>query len=291
MSYQSSRALWRPSPPAQPWDVTRYVDDLAAQKRAQTAVASLILSYPDADHIGCLAALLEGLALGESQGLSQREFWRLYQGIRGGKGPDFWVVDGQHRLVAVELKATRNRIGHGVEETEASLSAKDRAEILATMAHFYSGVADARTSISELRAVLAAQVGKRLVVRVRLRRRPVIFDVPCTQSWVHNFMLLTGISPPVVVTPKPFAFTTNLHGDFRVPSRSCSVRHRRGRLNRRFATFDGQGRSSSRLSPARCPLSGRCERVCRSAGRRQGALSDPGDRQVGDQLRHVHVRA
>jgi hypothetical protein len=290
MSFQSNRALCLPSPPGRAWDVGCYADDILARKWPQTAVASMILS-PNADHSRGLAALLERLALGESEGLSQREFWRLYQDIQGGKGPDLYLVDGQQRLVAVDFKAIRNSMAHGVEETQAWLSARDRAEILATLTHFYSGLPDEGTSITALRAVLAAQVGKRLVVRVCLPRRPVIFDVPSTQSWVHHFMLLTGISPPVVVTPKPFAFTTNLHGDFRVPSRSCSVRYRRGRLDRWITVFDGQGRSSSRFSSARRPLSGRCERVCQPAARRQGALSDPRNRKVGDRLRHVHVRA
>ena len=287
MSHQPGRPLRRPSPPAQAREVMFYVDDsIVAKKWAETVSATMMAPPTDAGSIIAMAALLEKLSLDRGF-VSQRDFWRLYRDIQGDRGPDLWVIDGQHRFVAVELKATRNRLVHGAEEIEASLSAKGRSEILATLHYFLTGDPGAEPTIDEVRTLLAEQVSKRLVVRVRQQRRSIVFNVPSTESWAHNFMLHTGISPPVVGTSNFLAFTTNLYGDFRASTRSCSIRHRRWPLDWRPVAPDGESCPSHRSSFARRSHSGRRERLCLPLVGRQWPLQRSSRGQMGGHLRYV----
>jgi hypothetical protein len=248
--------------------VSLCLDDVLMTVPAGTAVGTPIalLSHSDVVDAAWLKQVRELIAILAGDGeLSQRTFWRFYKDVQGGRQPDVRIMDGHKRLTAIEAKAHRNRVAHGVEQAEAYVSAKDRTKILSALEMLCLSNSGDEVSLAELQEVLATAVAEHIVIRIRFKGTFSASGVPSTQAWVHGFVLWTGISPPVVVKQLFVPLTTDdVLGESRVNFRYCSVRHRRGYLDGRAFRSDGQGRPSHRSSFARRPHPGRREHLCQS---------------------------
>lgn len=250
--------------------VQRYSTDTAVGTAMDISERAAKARSANANHLRDLVWTLHN-----GRELSQFDFWRFFVDVQSFQQPDAIVFDSPDHLWTISENLSRNLVAHA--EAEAFVSAKGRVKILDSLFEFYLGgdgvEPENEVSIDEVRQFLLARVTKYVVFRIRLRKPSNSFEAPSTQSWVHSFMLWTGISPPMVVTQLHVTFTTNRSlGEKNVYSRSRFVRHCRRQLDRRPFHHDGQSRLSYYSSSARLPYHGRRERLCLASAGRQGTL-------------------
>jgi len=170
-----------------------------------------------------------------------------------------------------------------LEAVEGFLSAKARRAIVEAFEARFGEMLD-QVSLADLGAFLSQAIRRKNVLRLHLGYRRTEHAVPSTEFWVHCFVLWTGVSPPVVVTPT-LPLTPIRTGGHNVPYfRFQSSRHCRGHLGRRACAQDGQGRPLHHQSPARRARSGRYQRLCRADQHGRPPYRS-GLWQVGHQLR------
>ncbi len=107
-------------------------------------------------------------------------------------------------------------------------------------------IEDGSFSLDKIRWALRENI--RVKVRIRGIRRPLdlVVEISSTHRWVHEFFLLTGISPPRTVLSKLASqlrsFTVPTRGGRSVPNlRSSSRRNRRGCVAWRTSKINRQG--------------------------------------------------
>jgi hypothetical protein len=221
-------------------------------------------------------------------GGSQRNFWAFFFAIQNATSAREATVDGNHRFLTPRLIGyPRHRGAGGPKKVETHLSARNRAHILAKIRAFYTGRETDPAELARLQRELAATVAAHATIRIHFGRPHSIVGVPSTEAWVHNFLLLTGISPPAVVTQAPASFTQSTDGDIHVPHfRLWSASHHRRHVDGWPRARDRKGASPQDIAPVGRNYAGRRKHFREADTRFSWALHDSGDRKVGAQLHH-----
>jgi len=247
-----------------------------------TAALSLISGSQDFYREVALAEVLAKLAAPTT---SQRQFWDLHDTLRGYATGRFILtradqdhidfgVDSQLRLAAFGL--------------DAPLTSRERARILGMVrSAALTQWARSDLSFSQLFELFKKEVTKVAVLRQRLARFIAIPSAPSTHAWVHEYLLWTGISPPVLLMNAERTLISKENtGESNVSHiRSSARTDSRSAFNRRTSKRDSAHHLQSG-APVACGSRSRRPLIFR--GRRaptRRTLDGPSYREMGDQFR------
>lgn len=223
--------------------------------------------------------------------ISQKDFWQF----RGALMADAMMPT---RNVGMRVRSVDGFLGGWLvpadridRQLQVFISANDRSAIMSAFAAYMDAGGDpVEFSLMHLRAIFEKQVRERASYRVIFLHRFNGTHAASTHAWVHDFVFLTGISPPVIgTTPAKVNayFSIKRFGETDVSNfRSYDRAHSDGPIYRWAAEIDGarhlQRREHAvRLSNHRGRLLLRRRRS--DAGRRKAR--DPSCREMDCDLR------
>lgn len=226
---------------------------------------------------------------------SQRNFWQFHELIHYYMGVPDWLEPVQQkrrkRVFAAPSDAADFTVRPGGSAVWA-VSTRARDVIASSLLEIaYRLAGDEIITLEDIQGSLTSQLRLLATIKVAMVVPAPIAEAPSTSTWVHNFMLWTGKSPPVVVSHIKNVHTTIYIGDVGENSRRDSARYRRGHLDRRASNLNRQSHPSHRLPTACCSHARRRVDLRNPARSRQRPLWGGSVGEVGHHLRNDRQRA
>ena len=226
---------------------------------------------------------------------TQRNFWQFHELIHYYMGMPDWLEPIQQKRRKSLVPSTSDGIDFKANPYSAvvwAVSTRARDVIASSLLEIaYRIAGDEHVTLEDVQASLTNQIRQLATMKAALVVALHLMEAPSTATWVHNFMLWTGKSPPVAMLQFNNSHMATNVGDIGENPRSYSARHRRGHLDGRATSFDGQSNLSSRVSSPRRELPGGRHRLLDRGRSGQRTPACARHRQVGHLIPNVRQRA
>jgi hypothetical protein len=231
---------------------------------------------------------------GREPEVSQQEFWQVHKILHSDVAPNNILILSNQYSTPKRNWTVHNALAptwRGVT-IESVVSVRARSWILKSFFDaFHIALDREELDLVQLRSVFDTELLKYITFRIICTDRLYHSDAPSTHRWAHDFVLWTGISPPVAVNPAPSirrSFTTMRQtGGQSVPNlRSNSSRDCRRFLDWRTSEVHGQGNLQRNPLVTRSSQPRRCQRIRHDQFVFEWPLHRSRRREVVNQLLH-----